>query len=137
MEPRALVHRFAELCTRHDPAGFAEVIAPDYRQHNPGVPPGLDGVRQGFAAFLAVFPDLAAAVEAVVAQGDLVAARFTWEGTHRAEFLGVPASGRRVRWGSADWWRVRDGRLAEHWDVIDLAGLGEQLRGGGAGAVAR
>lgn len=132
MEPHDLVHRFAALCNAHDIAGFDSVIATDYRQHNPIVQDGLEGIRHGFAAFLEVFPDLAVTVDAVVAEGDLVSARFTWAGTHRAEFLGIAPTARTVRWTSSDWWRISGGTFAEHWDVVDWAGLTSQLTTVGA-----
>lgn len=127
MSSHALVTRFAGICNGHDPARFDEVVADEYRQHNPMVPDGLTGLRQGFQAFLEVFPDLSATVEAVVAEGDLVAARFSWQGTHMAEFLGVPSTGRRAHWSSVDWWRVADDKFVEHWDVVDWSGLVAQL----------
>lgn len=130
MDAHALVRRFGELCSTHDLDSLGEVIAVDYRQHNPMVEPGLDGIRAGFAQFLAVFPDLRARTDAVVAQGDLVVARFTWTGTQRAPFMGRAASGRTASWVSTDWWRIEDGKLAEHWDVVDWAGLLAQLPSG-------
>lgn len=127
MSSHDLVQRFAQLCTDHDVDGFGEVIAEDYIQHNPTIPDGLTAIRNGFVEFLRVFPDLTAGIEAVVAEGDLVVARFRWEGTHSESFLGIPASGRYVSWQSTDWWRIEQGKLAEHWDVIDWAGLSGQL----------
>lgn len=127
MDPRDLVQRFAALCNDHDFDGLDAVIAPGYQQHNPMVPDGLEGIQQGFADFLRVFPDLTVTLDAVIAEGDLVAARFTWTGTQRSEFFGVPASGRTATWASTDWWRTQDGKLVEHWDVVDWAGLTAQL----------
>jgi len=127
MDSHALVRRFTELCNSHQFDRVGEVIAEGYRQHNPMIGDGLEGIREGFEQFLAVFPDLTATLEALVAEGDLVAGRFTWQGTHKADFMGIPATGRTAIWSSTDWWRVEDGLLAEHWDVVDWAGLTAQL----------
>ena len=127
MDAHALVHRFIELCNARDADGLSEVVAEGYRQHNPMIEDGLQGIQDGMRAFLTVFPDLTASVDAVVAEGDLVAGRFTWRGTHSADFLGIPATGQSATWASSDWWRVEDGLLAEHWDVVDWAGLTRQL----------
>jgi steroid delta-isomerase-like uncharacterized protein len=130
MDAHALVRRFAELCNAHDIDGFSEVVAEDYRQHNPMIEGGLTGIQAGMRAFLAVFPDLTASVDAVVAEGDLVVGRFTWRGTQQGDFMGITATGQTATWASSDWWRVENGRLAEHWDVVDWAGLVNQLAAG-------
>jgi predicted ester cyclase len=129
MDAHALVHRFTQLCNAGDIEGLHEVIDPAYRQHNPMIEDGLTGIQDGMRAFLAVFPDLTASIEDVVAEGDRVAGRFTWRGTQQADFMGVAATGRTATWSSSDWWRVENGLLAEHWDVVDWAGLLGQLTG--------
>lgn len=123
----ALVQRFMQVINAGDIAGFSDVIANDYVQHNPMVPQGLAGIQAGFQAFQYAFADLEARVDAVVADGDQVVARFTWSGTHVGDFMGVVPTGGHVTWTSMDWWRVADGKLAEHWDQIDWQGLLEQL----------
>lgn len=133
MDAHALVRRFTQLCNAHEIDALSEVIAEDYRQHNSMIEDGLTGIQDGMRAFLAVFPDLKASIDAVVVEGDLVAGRFTWHGTHKGHFMGIPATGRRATWASSDWWRVKDGLLAEHWDVVDWAGLMTQLTGEGGG----
>ena len=64
------------------------------------------------------FPDLNARLDAFITEGDLIAARFTVTGTHRGAFAGHPATGRTFEMTTADYFRVQDGRLAEHWDVL-------------------
>lgn len=64
----------------------------------------------------------------MIAGGDKVVVRMTWEGTHRGAFLGVAATGRPVRYERIEIWRVDDrGRLAEHWGAYDFYGLLRQL----------
>lgn len=127
MNSEHLVRRFADLCNTRNIDAFGEVIAVDYTQHNSMIPPGLRGIQDGYAAFLAVFPDLSTSLEAIVSDGDQVVGRFTWRGTHSAEFMGVSATGRAATWTSMDWWRVAEGKLTEHWDVVDFSGLLAQL----------
>jgi steroid delta-isomerase-like uncharacterized protein len=128
MEPKELVQRFIAFCNDHDVEGLAEVISPTYQQHNPMVSPGLAGIQEGMRAFITVFPDLTATIEELIAEGDRVCGRFRWRGTHSAEFFGVPATHITAEWLSSDFWRVEEGKLAEHWDVVDWAGLLGQLR---------
>lgn len=126
-EHAGLARRFAEIVNGGDAAAFAEIVAPGYVQHNPMVANGLDGLKTGFAAFLAAFPDLRVRLEAIASDGDQLVARFSWRGTHHGEFFGTPATGKTAEWGSIDWWRIEDGKLAEHWDQVDWQGLMRQL----------
>src|SRR6266536_1835135 len=66
----------------------------------PGQGPGLAGLKDVLRGMRSAFPDMHWTVEEQVAEGDKVVTRFEWTGTHRAEFLGVPATGRQVKvWG--------------------------------------
>lgn len=131
-DPRALAERFVTLMVSGDVERFSEVVAQNYRQHNPMVKQGLTGILEGAAWFRGVFPDLTVRIERLVVEGDFVAGYFTWSGTQRSELMGVPASGRVATWTSMDFWKVEHGKLAEHWDVVDWASLLEQLKAGGA-----
>lgn len=125
---RQLAIRFVELMAQNQVEKFGEVVTDDYRQHNPLVKPGLAGIIEGGRWFHSIFPDVRVRVEQVVVEGDMVVGRFTWTGTQRGEFMGIPATGKTVSWSSMDQWRVAGGKLAEHWDVVDWAGLTQQLR---------
>ena len=63
----------------------------------------------------------------MVAEGDLVATYKTFTGTHTGDFLGIPATGKQATIRVMDIVRYRDGRIAEHWSVVDLAGVRAQL----------
>jgi len=66
----------------------------------PGQGPGVDGLKEVLTAIRRAFPDIRWSVEEQVAEGEKVLTRFVWTGTHRGEFLGIPATGRTVRvWG--------------------------------------
>jgi steroid delta-isomerase-like uncharacterized protein len=106
-----------------------EFVRPDFENHTarPGAPEGAEGVRAGLDAFRAGFPDHDAEVVHLVAEGDLVATYKTFTGTHTGPFMGIPPTGKRATIRVMDMVRYRDGRIAEHWSVVDLAGLREQL----------
>jgi predicted ester cyclase len=66
----------------------------------PGQGPGLDGLKDILRGMRAAFPDIVFSIEEQVSEGDKVASRFEWTGTHKGEFMGIPATGRPVRvWG--------------------------------------
>lgn len=93
----------------------------------PGQGPGLEGLKGVLRGMRAAFPDLVFSIVEQVAEGEKVASRFEWSGTHRGEFLGVPATGRAVRvWGIViD--RLEQGRIKETRIIMDIFGLMMQL----------
>ena len=81
-------------------------------------------------AIRAGFPDHDAKVIHMVAEGDLVATYKTFTGTNSGDFFGMPPTGRRATIRVMDFVRYEDGRIAEHWNIVDMAGLMQQLRDG-------
>jgi predicted ester cyclase len=73
------------------------------------------------------FPDLRLTVEDIFCEGDMVAARVAFRGTHRGEFQGIPPTGKEVAFSSIEIDRMVDGKVAEHWFEMDLLGLMGQL----------
>ena len=71
--------------------------------------------KQFFGMVQQAFPDLHAEVHDVIAEGELVAARVTYTGTHQGEFVGIPGTGKRTTISGVDFFRMQDGRQAEHW----------------------
>jgi steroid delta-isomerase-like uncharacterized protein len=94
----------------------------------PGQGPGLEGLKDILRAMRAGFPDLVFTIEEQIAEGDKVASRFTWTGTHQGAFLGIPATGRPVRvWGIViD--RLVEGRIKETRILMDTMGMMAQMR---------
>lgn len=72
-------------------------------------------------------PDLEIRVEDLVAAGDKVALRLRLRGTHQGDFQGIPATGRTISYVSHEFYRVRDGLIAEEWICSDMASLFRQL----------
>jgi steroid delta-isomerase-like uncharacterized protein len=106
-----------------------EFVVPDIVDHSlpPGLPTGAEGVRAILGAIREGFPDHDAAVVHMVAEGDLVATHKTFSGTHTGDFFGIPPTGRPATIRVMDVVRYRDGRVAEHWGIVDMAGLMAQL----------
>ncbi len=73
------------------------------------------------------FPDIAVTIGDQIAEDDLVVTRKSYVATHQAEFLGVPATGRKISFGVIDIIRLEDGKYVEHWAVPDLFDLHRQL----------
>jgi predicted ester cyclase len=99
-----------------------EIAWPDHVEHNPfpGQAQGVEGLKQRVSMVRAAF-NPTFTVEHVVAGGDEVAVMWVNRGTHVGEWFGFPPSGIRVTAHGVDIHRLRDGRLAEHWDVVDTS----------------
>jgi predicted ester cyclase len=87
----------------------------------------LDAWRQFTATFVEAFPDLRLTVEDIFSEGDTVAARVAFRGTHRGEFQGIPPTDKEVAFSSIEIDRMVDGKVEEHWFEMDLLGLMGQL----------
>ena len=130
-EHKTLIRRWWDGLSQGNAAQLIdEVYAPDYVMHDPSLPEpvrGLDGVREFIAAVTAAFPDGRATVEDLVAEGDRVVQRVTFRGTHQAEFLGVPATGKEVTVWVMVVSRMAGGKVAEEWQLVDGLGMMQQL----------
>src|SRR5260370_22964320 len=117
---KKLVRTFIEeVMNKRQPAAVDLFLATDFVEHNPNLPQGRDGRKQFVAAVLAGFSDYRGEIVEILAEGDKVVVRTQWSGTQDGPFLGLPPSGHKVRFSTADFFRVERGKLAEHWDVVD------------------
>jgi len=122
-------HFYDEVFRRGHVDAIDELLTDDFVEHTPA--PGQATDRQGAKDFigqmLRAFPDIDFAIELQIAEGDTIAAVTTMTGTHTSEFLGVPATGRRVSVMGMDTGRVRDGKFSDHWGLVDVPELMTQL----------
>ena len=89
---------------------------------------GVDNIVGLLGAFIGALSDIRAEEQDVIASGDLVALRLVVTATQTGDMLGIPASGRQVRWDAVDIYRVNDdGRISEQWAFEDMAAIGSQL----------
>lgn len=110
-------------------ASFIEHAAAPFAQSAPGQVDGPQAMRGTVEWLLTQFPDIHMTIEQLVAEDDIVAARITAEGSNTGKLNGfLPPSGKRWRAEQSHWFRVRDGKLAEHWatrdDLVSMLQLG-------------
>jgi steroid delta-isomerase-like uncharacterized protein len=103
------------------------LAAPDLIINLAELPGPQDTWRRGFEIMKHAFPDLQAHIEDIVAAQDKVAVRVRFRGTHRGEFLGIPATGRTIEYVSHEFYRIAGGLIAEEWICSDMATLLRQL----------
>lgn len=107
-----------------------ELVAPTFVQHDPSNPvaiEGVDGLRQFVDLYRTSFPDLKVTIEEQLAEGDRVATRWTAVGTHQADLMGIPATGKQATVTGMTLDRIEDGRIVESYNNWDTLGLLQQL----------
>jgi predicted ester cyclase len=129
-ENKAIVRRQEEeLFTQGNLDAADEVYAPDYVGHDPSNLEhiqGLEAAKQA-ADYRKAFPDLRVTVKDVIAEGDKVAARLRFRGTHRGELDGIAPTGRRVDCTGIVISRMEGGKIVEDWANFDDLGMMQQL----------
>lgn len=107
-----------------------EIFAPDFNEHGTppaGIPAGRDGVKAVASALRKGFPDLTYRVDLQIAEGDYVAGYVTVSGTHKGEVFGMPATGKRAEWTESHIVKIVNGKITDHWGVLDQLGMLRQL----------
>jgi len=130
-ENKVLLQRFYDEVFNQGNLDVAdELIAADAVEHEAF--PGLEGsgpevAKQFVALIRSAFPDVRVHAHDMIAQGDRVAARITFTGTHQGEFLGIPPTGKQIEVGTMDIVRVANGKMVEHWGITDNLTMMQQL----------
>lgn len=128
---QALVLRFVDgYQTGGDEAVLHETVAPRMTNHTPMSPdaPGGPGeVKAIFDAFRAGLEGFSVQVLHQLADDRIVMTHKVFSGRHTGELFGIPATGRHVRFAVMDVVRIADGRIVEHWGIVDVPTLQGQL----------
>jgi predicted ester cyclase len=125
----ALLDKYVAAVNAHDTSSFPEIHTESYIQHSGRSPSGLAAQIENFRGIFGRMPDVRARVEDRIIAGDKIVARMSFSATHTQPMQGIAPTGRRFTLRTIDIWRVENGKLAEHWDIVDFAGLQQQLRG--------
>ena len=127
----SLAHDIYSLISKHDLDGFMDLVAEDMIEHEDlPVPRGArrqGGSSRSVPVHVRRVPRLRDDDEDTIVEGDKVVTRVQATGTHQGEFMGIPATGRRIDVPLIDIARIRDGKIAEHWGVMDNAAMMQQL----------
>jgi predicted ester cyclase len=106
-----------------------ELLATDYVDHTPqlGVAPTREGLKQSLRALKTAFPDVRYTIESSIACGDEVVHYLKATGTMTGEFMGIAPTGKSATWTEIHIGRGVNGRLTEHWAIVDQLGMLVQL----------
>ena len=127
---RLVLRFYEEVWNRGNVDVALEVFAEDYVRHDlrpTRAIPGGEGQRTIAEDFRRAFPDLRMSVDLILAEGDLVAARWTTTGTHTGPWADVPPTGKTMTFSGVNVFRFEDGKVVELWNHRDDLGLMQQL----------
>jgi len=97
---------------------FDELCVPNFVKHTqqPGTDYGIEGSKQSVIMLRNAFPDITYTVEDLIAEGDKVVARWSAQGTHQSDFMGIPPTNKQVRFSGIEIIRVVDDKAVEEWE---------------------
>lgn len=128
-ENKATVLRYyEEALNRGNLAILHEIAIVNYDEHDPlpGQMNGIEGLEQRVRMLCqALRPHFT--LQDVIAEGDKVVVRWINQGTQVEPFLGLPPTGKSFSISGIDIHRLLDGKLAEHWHVVDQLAMLQQL----------
>jgi len=124
-----IVRRLTDSFNVQDMSVIDELVAKDYVDNGPfhGQQPGREGMKQAHRTFYTGFPDIYETIDDIFAEDNRVVVRWTCRGTHKGNFAGIPATGKKVKVTGIDIYRLVDGRVVENWHNTDGLGLLDQL----------
>ena len=126
---KAIIRRYkVDILNSRDLAALDAIVGDDYLDHAafPGQSPGRDGLKQRVSyLFDALDPQWT--IHDIVAERDIVVVRWSHFAVHRGEFLGLQPTGRKFTMRGIDIYRVTAGKMTEHWNVVDMYGMYQQL----------
>ncbi|MGQ7788124.1 ester cyclase [Nesterenkonia sp. K-15-9-6] len=132
IEPVPLLRAAFDALERQDFDAVVDMMVDDFRINIAGMPTqkrGIPAWRRNIQMMFSAFPDLRVHIQDIFAEGNLVAMRVRFTGTHRGEFLGIQPTGKRIDYLSHEIYRVENGRIAEEWICSDLMTLLTQIGG--------
>ncbi len=119
LEKEALLRQlFVEALSQGKLSLIEKLFAPDFVDHStPEQEPGYAGVQAYFRAVRAGFPDIQVSLEDMIVQGEKVAVRTTWRGTHLGTYEGVAPTGQPVTRSLIQIFRIVVGLITEEWNA--------------------
>jgi steroid delta-isomerase-like uncharacterized protein len=124
------VRRFVDTANNGDLQASIATHSPDCVVHFPGFPDmDFQSWQPFMLSYFSAFPDLQINVnwDDAIIEGNRLAGRYTMTGTHLADFMGIPATGKSISVFGINIFYIRDGKIVEEWDLSDGLGMMQQL----------
>jgi steroid delta-isomerase-like uncharacterized protein len=122
-----------EVWNKGNLSSMDETHAESYTHHDPHDPwgrehgPGTESLKKLVQFYRGAFPDLHLTLEETIAEGDVVAARFSSRGTHKNDCGSIQPTNRTVTLTGAFWWRFAGGKIVESRSFYDAKSFLQQL----------
>jgi steroid delta-isomerase-like uncharacterized protein len=118
---KAVVFAFTEAFNSRNASALDNLVAQNVTEHRPGIQSGLNTYKQFLNSMITAFPDFHTTIDHIFAEDDKVVVFTTTNGTHQGPFIlaPVPPTGKLVSFKAADIYRIENGKIVEHWDVIE------------------
>jgi steroid delta-isomerase-like uncharacterized protein len=116
-----------------EPDAIRQQIAHDYFDHQAGRHMTAEDLIAYAQEMHGAFSELSVTLNDVIAEGERVAVRVTWRGTHTGPYRGIAPSGQRFEFTGIVFWRMHEGRIAERWAEVEFSALIAQLSAPKAG----
>ena len=129
-ENKALLRRgWEEILNKGNINALDQFYAENFVDHNafPGIPSGIEGMRQTYNIIFSAFTNIHVTIDDMVAEEDKIVVRVTANGIHTGEFMGTPATGKRISVMEIRIYRIAGGKIVEHWGLMDTASLMQQI----------
>jgi steroid delta-isomerase-like uncharacterized protein len=126
---KATVRRFiSEVFEKGSFESVDELVSPEFVPHSwPSVKPGTESLKQAMKRVFSGVAQPTMKIEDMIAEGDRVAVRLTAQATQKGEFMGIPGTGRKYSISETHIFRIKDGKIVEHWRDADMLGMMQQL----------
>jgi predicted ester cyclase/quinol monooxygenase YgiN len=126
---KQVVREFTRIFkNEHNVDGVAHLFDKSFVHHfRMPVAPGFEGLRQVGLVMNGAFPDVVVTEEDLIASADKVVERSSAAATHKGAIMGTPPTNKRIQWSEIHIYRLRDGRIVEHWEEVSMMELLQQV----------
>jgi len=107
-----------------------KLVAKDIIENRPGAGQGIDATKGFLMALQTAFPDFKTTLNHIISEGDKVIVFTNTTGTHKGPFVfapGIPPTGKVMSFQTADLYRIENGKIAEHQDVIEIMDMLQKM----------
>ena len=126
----AMMRKSYEEWNKGNPGFFMESTTPDYVYYSPSGNPNPNTREDAVESVKLIwkgFPDASFSIVDIMADGDKTVTRFVIRGTHEGEFMGIPATGKKSETSAIHIFRLRNGKIVEQLEELDMLGVYQQL----------
>ncbi len=128
---KAIIRRlYEEVWNKRKLEVISEIVSPSHALQGPNISGssiGPEAYKRQFLLFLAGYSDLHFTIDDIIAEKDKVVACWTFSGTHRGDFMGIPATNKKVSMDGMTIHHLAGGKIMDSYGNWDALGMMQQL----------